>query len=122
MPENVDIFDLPAVEYPEPAPARIEHGCDYDFDGGEMSYYYNFLTYTWRVEGEEIHARAYLDEPSKVAIYAPIAKIKGNPAFAPMLRFFMRRFSYIDTFEKSEARYLLRYLAKGASEPDDNET
>ena len=117
MREDVDIFDLPAVENPEPAPARVEHLCDYDVDGGQTSFYYNFLDYAWLIDGEEVRARAYLDEPRKVAIFAPFARIRDNPAFAPMLRFFMRRFSYIDTFEKSEGCYVQRYRARDASEP-----
>lgn len=119
MSQHVSIFDLPLAADPEPgAPDEIVHGCDYDFDGASMSYYYNFLGYVWVLNGESITARAYLDDISCVSLFAPFERVAREPAFAPILGFLQRRFSYIQTFERSGDGYVLRYKLRDAPDRD----
>lgn len=117
MNANVQLFELPVAEEPEPGqPDRIQHGCDYDFDGSRMNYYYNFLYYAWTIADEEVYARAYLDMPEEISIFVPYERLKGDVAFAPLLRYLQRRFVNIRTFERAGDGYVLRYRLRGAAE------
>lgn len=112
------LFDLPQPELPETgAPAEIVHGCDYDFHGRRLDYYYNFIGYRWKLSGWDFYAKTYLDQPRYLSITIPLARISGDPAFQPVLRWLERRFPYIYTLESNG--YVLQYKARYAPEPKD---
>jgi hypothetical protein len=114
---EVEILDLPVAEEPEPGqPDGIMHGCDYDFDGRSMSYYYNFLVYTWTIAGDEVRARSYLSEPQEISIFIAYERLKRDPLLQPMLRYLQRRYLEIKTFERDGEGYVLRYRLRGAAE------
>jgi hypothetical protein len=98
-------FLIPDEENPEPGvPETITHGCDYmRLPDGKLEYHYNFLIYTWRSGGEEISARAYLDEPAKVSIFVQGSRLTDEAALQPIVRYLQRRFLLIQSFHADDA-------------------
>ncbi len=86
-----------------------------------MNYYYNFLYYAWTIANEEVYARAYLDTPEEISIFVPCERLKGDVAFAPVLRYLQRRFVNIRTFERAGDGYVLRYRLRGTAERESAE-
>jgi hypothetical protein len=84
------------------APDAITHGVDYMLTAPKTAeFYYNFLVYTWTIAGETVTARAYLDDIAEVAVFLPAHRL-DEPAFAPPLRYLMRRYRVIKTFGGGE--------------------
>lgn len=80
------------------APDRITHGADYMLTApGSIEFYYNFLIYTWTIDGATVSARVYLDDIQEVSVFAAPGKLE-TPAFAPMLRYLQRRYRVLKTF------------------------
>ena len=68
----------------------MRHGCDYDFDGKTVQYYYNFISYTWILDGRALYVKTYLDEIEKVFVTVPDGTYGHILAFADVLRFLPR--------------------------------
>ncbi|MDP3174760.1 MAG: hypothetical protein Q8M88_10035 [Phenylobacterium sp.] len=84
-------------------PTSIEHPCEEVFDRGVLQQRYNYLDYWFNIEGVRLRARAYLDDPGRVAIYPPHTHADGPmhtieaPAFREaVLAYLKRRYSTID--------------------------
>ncbi len=89
------------------APDRIEHAAEYMFNApGQLEFYYNFLIYSWTIDGATVSARAYLDDIQEVSVFAAPDKLE-TPAFAPLLRYLQRRYRVIKTF--GDGSYQVRY-------------
>ena len=105
-------FSLPPVDDgadngDDGAPDRIEHGADYMLSApGKLEFYYNFLVYSWTIDGAAVTARAYLDDIQEVSVFAAPGKLE-TPAFAPLLRYLQRRYRVIKTF--ADGGYQVRY-------------
>ena len=93
-------FSIPPEADPEPgAPEEIQHGCDYITNpDGSLEFYYNFLAYSWRVNGARVAARCYLDEADTINFSVPQAVLDA-PDAALVLAFAQRRFRKIATLE-----------------------
>ena len=93
-------FSLPPEADPEPGlPHTIRHGCDYMRAAGDgLEFYYNYLDYTWIVDGREISARSYLDESDKISFVVSKATLDALIT-ADILAFVQRRFCTIQTIE-----------------------
>jgi hypothetical protein len=101
-------FNLPPDDDSEDGkPVSITHGADYMLSGPRsVEFYYNFLNYSWAVDGEEVAARAYLDDISEVSVFVAPEKLE-TPAFEPLLRYLQRRYKIIKTF--ADGGYQVRY-------------
>ena len=84
-------------------PVAIDHRCDEIVEQGQIRQRYNYLEYSFELDGLRLRARAYLDEPSRVAIYPTQARKEGPPQSveAPAFReavlaYLRRRFQVID--------------------------
>ena len=92
-------FALPAAGGSEASPREIVHGCDYLVEeNGELEYHYNFLDYTWEIDGAEVRARHYLDERSCVNVMMPFAEL-DQPKYGGILTYLQRRYGVLKTME-----------------------
>ena len=92
-------FALPTAERSEVSPRQIVHGCDYHVEeNGELEYHYNFLDYTWDIDGAEVRTRHYLDEGSRVNVMMPIAEL-DQPKYGGILTYLQRRYRVLKTLE-----------------------
>ena len=101
-------FNLPPDDDSDDGkPASITHGADYMLSGPQcVEFYYNFLNYSWVVDGEDVTARAYLDDIAEVAVFVGAEKLE-TVAFEPLLRYLQRRYKIIKAF--ADGDYQVRY-------------
>ena len=83
-------------------PTRITHNCEQIWDGDTLEQSYNYLIYEFETEQHRYHARAYLDEIYKVAVYGPFEKespgsvpLQGVQIDQRVLAYLRRRYSEI---------------------------
>jgi hypothetical protein len=109
---NEIMFDLPDDEdAADGAPDTIMHGIDYMKEpDGNLMYHYNYLVYSWTIDGEAepLRARSYFDEIGEVSVFMPFKRFQ-SPKFAAVLRYLQRRYAQIDTFEAGDSGYVQRY-------------
>ncbi len=98
-------------------PLRIVHrrdladlAPDSPTDGGKPKYDcdYNYLDYTFRMDGEDIEARAYLDEDSTIVVNLTDEALH-NPENAEMVLYLQRRFDWIFTIAPNGLGRVLSY-------------
>ncbi len=94
----------PGLHADDPGPPpRITHGCAFMIHpNGRTEFRYDSLDNHWTEDGEEVRARHYLDirEPPKVQVFVPFERFRGE-AYAGVLAYLQRRFSVIETFERT---------------------
>jgi hypothetical protein len=93
------------------APDAIAHGIDYMKEpDGTLMYHYNYLVYSWTIEGEAelLRARAYLDDIHEVSVLLPFGRFQSSK-FEAALRYLQRRYADIFTLESGDPGYVQRY-------------
>jgi hypothetical protein len=99
------------------APDSISHGIDYMKEpDGSCKFHYNYLVYSWTIDGEAtpLRARSYLDEIGEISVFMPFEQFR-LPQFEPMLRFLQRRYNSICAFESGNSSYVQRYKLRPLS-------
>lgn len=102
-------FTMPPDE-PEPALPTIVHGCDYMLrEDGWFEFRYDYLDYHWRIGGQDVRARHYLNRSGLLTVSVTMTSSEfERPVYKDVLVYLQRRFYVIKTSEAGG--YAVRWM------------